>query len=124
MCLRSLETSIQISEELIQTSEGSSYREARVGEVCHLESLRNDNCQSFDRQHRLGSATVILGAEFCDCIAPRKCIGEDAGKTSIWDITHFFSCSYFWRHAYMMRCIAQAKIFDPLAPSSQLRKTI
>lgn len=29
-----------------------------------------------------------------------------------------------WRHAYMMRCIAQAKIFDPLAPSSQLRKTI
>src|SRR5277367_5744052 len=72
MLLRSLETSIQISEELIQTSEGSSYREARVGEVCHLESLRNDNCQSFDRQHRLGSATVILGAEFCDCIAPRE----------------------------------------------------
>ena len=24
----------------------------------------------------------------------------------------------------MMRCIAQAKIFDPLAPSSQLQKTI
>src|SRR5271170_2764228 len=64
MCLRSLETLIQISEELIQTSEGSSYRKARVGEVCHLESLRDDDCQKLDRQHRLGSATVILGAEF------------------------------------------------------------
>src|SRR5271163_681998 len=104
MCLRSLETLIQISEELIQTSEGLSYREARVGEVCHLESLHDDDYQKLDRQHRLGSATVILGAEFCDCIAPRKMHWRGRRETSIWDITHFFSCSYFWRHAYMMRC--------------------